>query len=80
MKLLATRKGYMVNYTKRRTDMERYLDIVVTASVRIKFDDNNISHMDAYEQVREELNTNLELNEADGIEIEDVRLDAIELN
>lgn len=60
--------------------MERYIDLVVTASVRIKYDDENISALDAYEQTREELNTNLELNNADRISIEDVRLDAIELN
>lgn len=60
--------------------MERYIDLVVTASVRIKYDDENISALDAYEQTREELNTNLELNNADRINIEDVRLDAIELN
>lgn len=59
--------------------MEKYLDLTVTASVRIKFDDDKLSILNAYELAQEQLNTHLELNDSSFISIEDVRLDGIEI-
>lgn len=59
--------------------MEKYLDLTVTASVRIKFDDGKLSILNAYELAQEQLNTHLELNDSSFISIEDVRLDGIEI-
>lgn len=58
--------------------MKKYIEMVVTATVLVAYDDTVMDAEAASEETRERLNTRLELDGDGGVSIEDVRLDAID--
>jgi len=60
--------------------MKRHIEMVVTASILVGYDDAEMDAFEASEEARERLNTHLELDGTGKIEIDDVRLDGIQLN